>query len=829
MNKAAVTARPGTLAQVRIREPAGERTLDAPLTIGGEGAQVVVPGTAAGPALQVARRDGVWFVQRTGQEPAGLDGQPLRDARDLRRGDVFHLGDAQIVVIDLSRTLLRLEVCHLVGNTTIAPVGTVAALGVESDEDGDLQIRVIGARPGVISSEPSAEPAVAAQVVTGKPPRSPVRWRRWAGAIAAAAALVGVLVLVSMLEPVAVDIQPADARVRTPGTWLSLHTGDRVFVMPGDHLLRAERQGYVPAEEDITVRDGELLLVRLRLAKLPGKLDIDTGGVAATVSADGAVVGRAPGEVEVPAGSRTITLRAPRYLDYVTTVEVEGASVRQELKASLQPAWGTLNISSNPAGARVSVDGREVGPAPASVDLDAGVRRIELAATGLKTWQSSVVIKAGETLSIGPITLGQPDARQTVRSVPAGAQVSVGGALRGRTPVTVDLSSGANHDVVLALPGYANFTRTVFAEPGKPIAIDARLDPQLGAVSVQGEPADAEVLVDGASRGRAPQSLKLTTIQHKIEVRKPGFQPFTTDVTPATGLERFVKYKLVSADRGTALQESAPTITTKSGYTLKLAPRGTFVMGSDRREQGRRPNEGMSQISLRRPFYIGTMEVTNADFRKFRPGHSSGYVEKRSFDLDNQPVTRVSWEDAAEYCNWLSEQEGLVPAYDKSGSTYVLKRPATNGYRLPTEAEWEFAARFAGSDKALRFAWGDALPVAPQTGNIAGKEASKLLNMVLEAYTDEFPSMAPVGKFTPNALGLHDVSGNVSEWVNDYYLSFVDNVTATDPLGPEQGTRHVIKGANWQSAQVTQLRLAWRDGANESSQLIGFRVARYAD
>jgi formylglycine-generating enzyme required for sulfatase activity len=69
----------------------------------------------------------------------------------------------------------------------------------------------------------------------------------------------------------------------------------------------------------------------------------------------------------------------------------------------------------------------------------------------------------------------------------------------------------------------------------------------------------------------------------------------------------------------------------------------------------------------------------------------------------------------------------------------------------------------------------------------------------------------------------------VSEWVNDWYLSYVDKTAATDPFGPADGVKHVIRGANWQSASVAELRLAWRDGAEEASQLIGFRIARYAE
>jgi formylglycine-generating enzyme required for sulfatase activity len=454
---------------------------------------------------------------------------------------------------------------------------------------------------------------------------------------------------------------------------------------------------------------------------------------------------------------------------------------------------------------------------------------VQVTAPGLKNWESSVVVKAGETLAIGPIALGQPDAQLNLSSNPSGAEVSVAGTYRGRTPLVVELPAGIAHDVVATMPGHESWRQSVFAEAGKHIEIAARLAPVVARVSVQGDPANAELLIDGASRGKTPQSIDLSAVAHRIEVRKEGFQPFSATVTPAKGLERVVDYHLTSADRTQALLEAAPLIKTQTGYVLKLVPGGAFALGSERREQGRRPNEVLRQVTLKRPFYIGVTEVTNGEFRKFRAGHASGYVAKQTLDLDPQPVAQVSWDDAAEYCNWLSEREGLPPAYERRDNKFQLKRPVGTGYRLPTEAEWEYAARHGAANQMYRFTWGNALPVPPQGGNFAGAEAVRLVETELPGYRDDYIVSAPVGKFKPNALGLHDMAGNLSEWVNDFYLSFVDSGAATDPLGPEQSGRHAVRGSNWKSTAVSELRLAWRDFADEPSQTIGFRVARYAE
>jgi hypothetical protein len=363
-------------------------------------------------------------------------------------------------------------------------------------------------------------------------------------AAAVVAASVLVLVVASLLETVPVDVRPFDARVLTPGTLLSFHSGNRLLLLPGKHVVRAERTGYVAAQTDIVVRSNYANGVRLWLEKLPGKLRIDTDGIAATVSVDGVETGRAPGVMSIPAGQRTLIIRAPRHVDYITSVAIEGAGERQDLKVALQPSWGALKVLSIPDAAHVSVDGADGGTAPVTIAAPSGIRRIRISAPGWKTWESSVVLKAGETLEVGPVALGQPDAHLTLRSNPSGADATVAGTHLGRTPTEIDLPAGIAHQVVLSAPGYKNWTQAVFAEAGRKLALIARLEPVLARVNVQGDPADAELVIDGVTRGQAPQSFNLSATEHRIEVRKEGFVPFKGTVTPAAGLDRTVQYQL---------------------------------------------------------------------------------------------------------------------------------------------------------------------------------------------------------------------------------------------------------------------------------------------
>jgi len=422
--------------------------------------------------------------------------------------------------------------------------------------------------------------------------------------------------------------------------------------------------------------------------------------------------------------------------------------------------------------------------------------------------------------------LGAADARITVRSVPSGAQVLTGGTFRGVTPVTLELAPGVTHSISVARAGYAPWSREVFAESGKESQLDARLSALLVEVRIQGLPADAEVFVNGTSRGPAPASLQLPASRHHIEVRKEGFKPYIADVVLAPGIERTLDFKLV--DPKDVVGNSPARITTKNGIKLLIVAGGTYQAGTDRREQGRRPNEGSHKVTLARPFYMGEREITNAQFRQFRPSHNSGAIGNVSLDLDKQPVVRVTWDDAAEFCNWLSAQEGLPPAYSGGGEGgFQLIVPVTNGYRLPTEAEWEFVARTASTGKLLKYPWGKDLPVVSGTGNFAGSEAFSLLGMAIEGHKDEFPAAAAPALFPPNALGFYDLAGNVSEWVNDRYLSFIASTPVTDPLGPTDSKGHAYRGSNWRTVHTTELRFPWREGGNEATDVIGFRVARY--
>jgi hypothetical protein len=310
MNDAAAS-KPGAYAHVRVREPAGERTLGTSVSVGGDGgpdrAEIIVPGARAGISLIIERRAADWFAVPAPGASVRLDGRPIGQPRELHQDDVLSVGEAQVLVLDDSRTRLRLDVQHLVGNQTIPPVATVAAVDVDAGDE-DIEIRALPSAPG---SRPAAAVLTAERGRrAASAPRKPLPQKAVVAIAVSLAALVLITLLISMLQTVEVDVRPEDARVSTPGTFLSFRSGGSLHMLAGDHVVRAEREGYYPAQVSVTVEREKESLARLRLAKLPGKLRVDTDGVATAVIVDGVEAGKAPGEVVVQPGRAPSAARA---------------------------------------------------------------------------------------------------------------------------------------------------------------------------------------------------------------------------------------------------------------------------------------------------------------------------------------------------------------------------------------------------------------------------------------------------------------------------------------------------------------------------------------
>jgi formylglycine-generating enzyme required for sulfatase activity len=417
-----------------------------------------------------------------------------------------------------------------------------------------------------------------------------------------------------------------------------------------------------------------------------------------------------------------------------------------------------------------------------------------------------------------------------VNSIPRGANVTVNGRYRGQSPLTLDLAPDVNYEIGLSKAGYGISSRKVRLAAAASDSITVDLTARTGTLTVNVQPADATVYVDGQARGTGSTTLSLSSAPHRIEVRKTGYESWSRTVTPRPGYPQTLSASLRSMEeieRASIARER----TTAAGQVLRRVEPGTFTLGSSRSEQGRRANEVIVPVRLTKPFLIGVKEVTNREFAQFRANHDSGADIHASMAGDNNPVAKVTWADAVQYCNWLSAREGLTPVYKEEFGEWVAVRPFPDGYRLPTEAEWTWAIRYQGGNGALKYAWGKDWPPRRDAGNYADKSAADLVPTIIPGYDDGFASTAEGGKFPANALGIFDGAGNVAEWVNDYYTVPTPGVTepVVDPLGPERGKSYVIRGSSWRHATPTELRLSYRDYGNEARPDVGFRIARNAE
>ena len=255
------------------------------------------------------------------------------------------------------------------------------------------------------------------------------------------------------------------------------------------------------------------------------------------------------------------------------------------------------------------------------------------------------------------------------------------------------------------------------------------------------------------------------------------------------------------------------------GITMLRFKPQRFIMGSPPNEKGRLRNEFQLEVDFTRAIYVSRHEITQAQYAAFKPGIAPNKL----------PVSNVSWLDAVRFCNWLSEQEKRPVFYRISNGRVVGVNPQANGYRLLTEAEWEWLAKKARRAAATVYVWGNEERIPAKSVNIADQSVANSRVFSFKNYNDGFQGKAPVGSFKPDRIGLYDLAGNVSEWVHDLYTNMPPdlNRVAVDYLGANRGVGHIVKGGNYQTGRFAELRSAYRHIGQQSSPAIGFRIARY--
>lgn len=649
--------------------------------------------------------------------------------------------------------------------------------------------------------------------------------------------LLGSLLLVGLVvvwflftaKSVIVKTQPQTQQFKISGGLLFELKGHYIM-RQGEYTLEAKLPGYHPIKQTITVDERQNQLVEVAFEKLPGTLTVDVGSdISADIFIDDKKVGKS-GQIlpNIQAGSRELKVISQRYFPYSSTIDIEGMEKHQDIEVTLKPAWANIIIETEPAGASLSSGDVIFGTTPYNGPLLQGKHQLNIALAGYKTVEHPIEITAGKDVTLERFYLEKADGMLQLTSQPSAVSVTLNGKYQGLTPITLAVAPNQSHRLSFFKDGYRQNQQNIQVPSGEQRALNVKLEANLGQVTVHADQEDALLYVDGTLMGRANQNITLTTKQHQLVVKKEGYVDYQTTVLPRSDLQQIVDIRMKTIEQA-KWESFKPRLTTSLGGELKLfKPKDIFTMGASRREQGRRANEVSRRISLKRPFYLGTKEVTNAEFRRFLRHHSSGHVQGNSLNGHRQPVVNISWKQAALFCNWLSKKEKLPVFYILEGDEIVGVNKDATGYRLPTEAEWAWATRYQNG-QMLKYSWGKKLPPKPNTGNFADRSGATILGFIQATYNDKHPVTAPVASYPPNSKGIFDLDGNVAEWMNDFYevKTGLSTKLEKDPLGAEKGDYRVIRGSSWAHGTMTELRLSFRDYGIEPRNDVGFRLARF--
>jgi len=625
---------------------------------------------------------------------------------------------------------------------------------------------------------------------------------------------------------------PAQLEIQT---WFKLPIGNRLLVMPGEHQVTAQAQGFEVLEQAIQVESDRHQKFELVMIPTPGQLDISLEPeVNAKLSLNGELFGELPGLLEeVPAGQHEILIDAPLYRPETRRIIVQGRGQTESLAVSLTPAWANLNLISIPEAATVLIDGEEVGRTPLTIKVEEGVHTLGIQADKFKPFTQEFTVFAQQDLDVPNIELIPADGILEITTQPQQAVVILNGEYRGVSPISLKVKPDQEQKLQIYRAGYRLQNQAFTLAPEQQQSEQITLQQDTASVSFSISPSDAVLYVDGVRRGSGSQTLALNTLPHRVSVRKSGYVSYENTVIPTKSSTQIVSVKLLT--KAEHFWANIPdNYNTVAGQAMKLfkSP-GAVTLGSTRRETGRRSNEVRYTAELDKHFYVSLNEVTNKEFRAFDPNHNSRNYKRKSLDSAKHPVVNISWQQAAKYCNWLSKREKLTPFYQTKSGYVSGQNLDANGYRLLTEAEWAWLARNKDGE-LLTYPWGKATnppSSGKPVGNFADVNAVEFIAFTLADYDDGYKASSPVGRFPPNHRGIFDLGGNVAEWTNDWYSANSELTASSTPLinptGPEEGEFHVIRGGSWARGHLPQLRLAYRDFGAKGSHDVGFRIARY--
>ena len=611
-----------------------------------------------------------------------------------------------------------------------------------------------------------------------------------------------------------------------------------------DTGVRYERQvtvglmlsGYKSYMDQLTLRSGQHTPLDVRLEEFiprTGMLTVTSTPSGASIYVDGDLIGQTPlTSYEVDTGVRyerqvTVGLMLSGYKSYMDQLTLRGGQ-HTPLDVRLEefiPRTGMLTVTSAPSGASIYIDDDLIGQTPVhDYEIDTGSQRekqieVRLELSGYKSHRAQSTLRGGQQTPLN-VRLEEFIPRTgtlTVTSTPSGASIYIDGALIGQTPVhDYEVDTGVQHErqvtVGLMLSGYKSYMDQLTLRGGQHTPLDVRLEefiPRTGMLTVTSAPSGASIYIDDDLIGQTPvhdyeiDTGRTREKQVEIRLELSGYKPQVTRLTLRGGQQTPWDVHLEKIPQ--IQEETVPS--DAASEDMVLIPAGKFQMGSYDGNSDERPVHTVYVDA----FYIDAYEVTNAQYKKFvdanpqwgkdripRRYHDGNYLKHWSGNgypsgKGNHPVTYVSWYGAMAYAQWA-------------------------GKRLPTEAEWEYAARGGLSGK--KYPWGDSISPSRANYNVEGTTT--------------------VGRYAPNLYGLYDMAGNVWEWCLDEYQEYYYKISSLrNPIAGANSIKditrnftnikdkRILRGGSWTSDPMS-LRVADRRGNTPTftTPYFGFRCAQ---
>lgn len=640
-------------------------------------------------------------------------------------------------------------------------------------------------------------------------------------AVVGIGSLVVIAALFGLMKVSVIHVGPAPAAeqaVIKAGKGMALYFQGSLFSLSRFPTVIVAAEGYETAERVIEpIEEGHEVAIMMR--ELPAELTLRFANLEEPVSwyvNDRAYPSAATFSAKLAAGQYVVRAEHPYYIPLEKTYDLgRGESLSEDL--TLEKASGSIHIDVTPADAHVLLDGRAIGKVPADLAKEAGRYEIEISRDGYAPIVDTIDLTFQQKGIERHYQLQLQPAYVSVSVSPNGGQLTLNG--KSVAPgQELQLSANKKYYLKYGKDGYGAMEEEVTLNPAEHRKVAFNLKLKIGEVHISSSPA-ANVMIDGKPAGNTPLKVRLPAVMHEFSIEKQGYRSIIKSLRPDPAAVRRIDVVL-QTEQAATLAAAKPVYKNSLGMEMRLFAPNNVMLGAPRYEKGQRANEFLRDVTLKRHFYAAATETTEGQYSKFKPAGKAG---------DKFPVTGISWEEAAQFCNWLGQREGLAPFYRFDGTRYRGFDARSTGYRLLSEAEWEWLARKAGRSKESIFPWGDEAVIPKGTGNIADETANGKTQFYVPGYVDGYAGIAPIESFNKDRAGLYDLFGNVSEWVHDFYILIppLKGQTFTDPLGEQTGEKHVIKGASWASGTLTEIRPAYRASSDQGSDKTGFRVGRY--